>query len=69
MGISTCDGDPSIQGGRRSTSFLAEAGQAFEDLERNAEEQYMQLSATVDTTALPSLVIRGTRGWGLTWAV
>ena len=35
--------------------FLSEVRQAFEDLERNAEEQYKQFSATVGTTVIDDL--------------
>ena len=43
---------PADSRGKTINEFLAQVGQAFEDLERNAEEQYMQLSATVDTTVI-----------------
>ena len=41
--------------GKTINEFLAQVGQAFEDLEHNAEEQYMQLSAMVNTTVIDDL--------------
>ena len=38
--------------GKAINEFLAQVGQAFEDLEHNGEEQYMQLSAMVNTTVI-----------------
>ena len=41
--------------GKTINEFLSEVRQAFEDLEHNAEEQYTQFSATVDTTVIDDL--------------
>ena len=41
--------------GKTINEFLSEVRQAFEDLERNAEEQYEQFSATVGTTVIDDL--------------
>ena len=41
--------------GKSINEFLSEVRQAFEDLERNAEEQYKQFSATVGTTVIDDL--------------
>ena len=41
--------------GKTINDFLAEVRQAFEDLEDNAEEQYTELAATVDTTVIDDL--------------
>ena len=41
--------------GKTINEFLSEVRQAYEDLEHNAQEQYTQLSATVDTTVIDDL--------------
>jgi uncharacterized membrane protein len=41
--------------GKTINEFLLEVREAFEDLKRNAEEQYMELLATVDTTGIDDL--------------
>lgn len=46
---------PVRSSGKKIDEFLLEVRQAFEDLNRNAKEQYMQLSAKVDTTVIESV--------------
>jgi hypothetical protein len=41
--------------GKTINEFLLEVRQAFEDLGHNAEEQYKELAATVDTTVIENL--------------
>ena len=47
--------EPVDSRGKTINDFLADVRQAFEDLENNAEEQYTQLSTTIDTTAIDDL--------------
>lgn len=46
---------PVSSDGKKIDRFLLEVRRAFEDLNRNAKEQYMQLSAKVDTTVVESV--------------